>query len=78
MAAQQAISTAKLRKKVGRRVPVIVDESAGRTAKGRSLWDAPEIDGAVHLEGRLPIRAGEIVTARIDRSDAYDLFGQVV
>ena len=78
MAAQQAISTAQLRKKVGRRIPVIVDESAGRTAKGRSIWDAPEIDGAVHLESRLPIRAGEIVTARIERSDAYDLFGQVV
>ena len=77
MQAQQAISTARLRQKVGRRVPVIVDETAGRSAKGRSIWDAPEIDGAVHLQGRLPIRAGEIVTAKIERSDAYDLFGTV-
>jgi ribosomal protein S12 methylthiotransferase len=41
------------------------------------MWDAPDIDGAVHLNSRLPIRAGDIVTARIERSDAYDLHGQV-
>ncbi len=77
MKTQQAISAKRLAKKVGRRVPVIVDETSGRTAKGRTMWDAPEIDGSVHLTGRLPIRAGEIVTARIERSDAYDLFAQV-
>ena len=78
MQAQQPISAARQRRKVGRRVQVIVDETSGRSAKGRSMWDAPEIDGSVHLTGRLPIRAGEIVTARIDRAEAYDLHGQVV
>ena len=78
MRAQQEISAGKLKRKVGRRFPVLVDETAGRTAKGRSPADAPEIDGAVHLQSRLPIRAGEIVTARIERADAYDLHGQVV
>ena len=77
MQAQQAISARKLRQKVGSRIKVIVDESAGRTAKGRSMADAPEIDGTVHIESRLPIRAGDIVTVRVDRADAYDLFGQV-
>jgi len=78
MQTQQAISTARLRRKVGRRISVLVDESSGRSARGRSAADAPEIDGSVHLQGRLPIRAGELVTAKIERSDAYDLFGQVV
>jgi ribosomal protein S12 methylthiotransferase len=78
MAAQQEISAKKLKAKVGRRVPVVVDDTAGTTAKGRTRWDAPEIDGAVHLQARRPIRAGDIVTARIDRSDAYDLFATVV
>ena len=78
MKAQQSSSARALARKVGRRVPVIVDEASGRTAKGRTVWDAPEIDGTVHLTGRLPIRAGEIVTAKIERTDAYDLFGQVV
>jgi ribosomal protein S12 methylthiotransferase len=78
MQTQQAISARNLQKKVGRRVPVIVDASTGKSARGRSIWDAPEIDGAVHLTSRLPIRVGEIITAKIDASDAYDLRGQVV
>jgi ribosomal protein S12 methylthiotransferase len=77
MARQQAISAARLRRKVGTRIQVIVDESVGRTAKGRSAADAPEIDGSVHLNSRLPIRAGDIVTARVERADAYDLHAQV-
>jgi ribosomal protein S12 methylthiotransferase len=77
MKVQQAISTANLRRKVGQRVSVIVDETHGKTARGRTIWDAPEIDGAVHLTAKLPIRAGEVVTARIERSDAYDLHGRV-
>ena len=78
MQAQQRISARNLQKRVGRRIRVIVDETSGRTAKGRSVWDAPEIDGVVHLSGRLPIRSGEIVTVKVDRADAYDLYGQVV
>ena len=78
MQAQQTISARNLQKKVGQRVRVIVDESTGKSAKGRSSADAPEIDGAVHLTGRLPIRVGDIVTVKVDRADAYDLHGQVV
>ena len=77
MQTQQAISAKQLQKKVGRRVPVLVDESAGTSATGRSMWDAPDIDGSVHLTSRKPIRAGEIVTARINQADEYDLFGLV-
>src|SRR3984893_17176830 len=36
MRAQQEISARKLKAKIGRRLPILVDESAGRTAKGRS------------------------------------------
>jgi ribosomal protein S12 methylthiotransferase len=78
MATQQEISVRILKARVGRRVQAIVDESTGLNAKGRTKWDAPEIDGVVHLASRRPIRAGEIVTARIDRSDEYDLFGTIV
>ena len=41
---------------------------------GRSKGDSPQIDGAVHIATRRPLRAGDIVTVRIDRSDAYDLW----
>ena len=78
MARQQAVSARRLKGRVGRRVKVLVDSSAGLTATGRGPWDAPEIDGTIRLTGRRPIRAGEFVTAKIDRADAYDLFGTVV
>ena len=78
MARQQAISASLLKKKIGRRLPVIIDEANGISARGRSQFDAPEIDGAVHISARRPLRTGDIVTVKIDRSDAYDLFGQAV
>ena len=77
MAHQQGISTKLLQRRVGKRIPVIIDEANGTVAKGRSKWDAPEIDGAVHLQSRRPMRVGDIVTARIERADAYDLWGTV-
>ena len=76
MARQQKISANLLKKKVGKRLPVIIDEANGTAAKGRSRYDAPEIDGAVHVQSRRPLRVGDIVTVKIDEADAYDLYGQ--
>jgi ribosomal protein S12 methylthiotransferase len=77
MQRQQAISARRLRRKIGTRQQVIVDEAGPTGGKGRSKGDAPEIDGAVHLASRRPLRVGEIVTAKIERADAYDLYGTV-
>jgi ribosomal protein S12 methylthiotransferase len=78
MARQQAVSARRLKARVGKRVKVLVDSANGLTATGRGPWDAPEIDGTIRLTGRRPIRAGEFVTAKIERADAYDLYGTVV
>lgn len=78
MAHQQDISAKKLKSKVGRHMPVIIDATNGLVAKGRSKADAPEIDGAVHVSSRRPLRIGDIISVKIDRSDAYDLFGTAV
>jgi ribosomal protein S12 methylthiotransferase len=75
MLRQQAISARKLKAKVGRRLPVIVDEGGAHSAKGRTKGDAPQIDGTVHISTRRPLRAGDIVTVKVDRADAYDLWG---
>lgn len=77
MAHQQGISAKLLQRRVGKRIPVLIDEANGTVAKGRSKWDAPEIDGSVHLTSRRPMRVGDIVTAKIERADAYDLWGTV-
>ena len=49
MARQQKISARRLKRKVGTRQQVIIDEVGPTVAKGRSKADAPEIDGAVYL-----------------------------
>jgi ribosomal protein S12 methylthiotransferase len=78
MAHQQTISQRRLKRKVGRREKVIIDEVGPDGAKGRSKADAPQIDGTVHVTSRRPLRVGEIATVRIERTDAYDLHGAVV
>jgi ribosomal protein S12 methylthiotransferase len=78
METQQAISAKRLKAKVGARLPVIIDEPGGPLAKGRSKYDAPEIDGSVFVSSRRPLRAGDIVTVKVERADAYDLHGSAV
>ena len=78
MAHQQAISQKRLKRRIGKREKVIIDEVGPTGAKGRSKGDAPQIDGTVHLTSRRPLRIGEIATVWIERTDAYDLHGAVV
>jgi ribosomal protein S12 methylthiotransferase len=78
MERQQAVSARRLASRVGRRIKVIVDEPGPTVSKGRSQWDAPEIDGNVYVASRRPLRMGDIVTVKIERADAYDLHGVAV
>jgi ribosomal protein S12 methylthiotransferase len=77
MAHQQTISAQRLKKKVGTRQQIIIDEVGPSVATGRSKGYAPEIDGAVYVSSSRPLRQGEIVTAKIERADEYDLHGVV-
>jgi ribosomal protein S12 methylthiotransferase len=78
MQAQHAISSKRLKRKAGKRLKVIIDEVGATVANGRSEGDAPEIDGLVHVASRRPLRVGEIATVKIERADAYDLYGTAV
>ncbi len=78
MARQQVVSAKRLASRVGRRIKVLIDEPGPTVAKGRSQWDAPEIDGNVYVTSRRPLRAGDVVTVKIERADAYDLHGTAV
>ncbi len=78
MEACQKISARKLKDKIGKRLPVIVDQAGPREAVGRSKGDAPEIDGKIHIASRRPLRQGDIVTVKIARAGAYDLHGTAV
>lgn len=77
MAVQQEISAARLHAKIGRTIPVIIDEVDGEGgADGRSMGDAPEIDGRVLLRD-VPdgIAAGDVLSILIEDADEYDLYG---
>jgi ribosomal protein S12 methylthiotransferase len=80
----EAISAAKLAAKVGRVLPVIInevgepDEDGDIGATGRSQADAPEIDGNVFLRDvSSTLAPGDIVEVLVEDADAHDLFGVV-
>ncbi len=70
MQAQARISAARLARKRGRVERVLVDAPG----LGRSMADAPEIDGVVHFEGG---RVGEFADVLVERSDEHDLYGRL-
>ena len=71
-----SISVKRLRAKVGRHVPVLIDEGGARGGIGRTAGDAYQIDGKVHVASHRPLRSGDLVTVKVTGSDAYDLFAQ--
>ncbi|MEL7446673.1 MAG: 30S ribosomal protein S12 methylthiotransferase RimO, partial [Pseudomonadota bacterium] len=85
MEVTERISTAKLRSKIGKTIPVIIDEvgepdeDGDVGATGRSQADAPEIDGQVLLrDAPVSLAPGDIISAKIEDADAHDLFGYIV
>jgi ribosomal protein S12 methylthiotransferase len=75
MAAAERISRAKLKKKVGRTLDVLVDQVRGDgLAIARSKADAPEIDGKVFVTPGHALRPGDLVKVKVDRAEAFDLY----
>ena len=74
MGAQEAISAARLRAKIGRTMTVLVDEVRSDGAVARSAADAPEIDGLVYIENGKRLRSGEFAQVRVTRADTHDLW----
>jgi ribosomal protein S12 methylthiotransferase len=77
MAVQAEISAAKLQRKVGRTIKVLVDEIDADGAWGRSSADAPEIDGAVRIDDGQLLKPGQFVDVLVEEADAHDLYGRL-
>jgi len=81
MAVQEEISAARLSRWVGRRIQVLIDDVDPEQGMliGRTMADAPEIDGIVRIfpdpNSRHPVPAqiGEFATVDVVDSDAHDL-----
>ena len=80
MAKAEKISIQRLAKKVGKRVQVLIDRIDESGGVGRTIGDAPEIDGLVRV---LPpskpskrYRVGEIIRATVISSQGHDLIAE--
>jgi ribosomal protein S12 methylthiotransferase len=78
MTAQAAISTAKLRQRIGQRMTVLVDEIIDEGVIARSYADAPEIDGVVLIKDAEKARAGDFLEVEITAADEHDLYARPV
>lgn len=77
MSAQQEISRRHNAALMGTTLEVLIDEKEGGRYLGRSRFDAPEVDGSVFVTSRRPLKAGDIVTARVTDTLEYDLCAEV-
>jgi ribosomal protein S12 methylthiotransferase len=80
MAKAEQISIKRLAKKVGKRIQVLIDRVDDSGGIGRTIGDAPEIDGLVRV---LPpskpskrYRAGDIIRATVISSQGHDLIAE--
>jgi ribosomal protein S12 methylthiotransferase len=85
MAVAEEVSVAKLSRRLGATMQVLVDSAPALGRKGgvgRSYADAPEIDGTVRLlppqKASRTLKVGEFTRARIVGVDGHDLIGEVV
>ncbi|SEQ27960.1 ribosomal protein S12 methylthiotransferase [Solimonas aquatica] len=78
MEKQQAISAARLQRKIGQTIEVLVDEVHEDAASvARSAADAPEIDGKVYIQGKLRPLPGQRLKVKVVDADEYDLFAKL-
>ena len=77
MALQEGISAARLKRRIGRTLTVLVDAVTTKGAIARSSADAPDIDGIVHVAPQATLKAGEFARVKIAASDTHDLKGAV-
>jgi ribosomal protein S12 methylthiotransferase len=82
MAVAETVSAAKLQRRIGATMQVLVDQASALGRKGgvaRSYADAPEIDGTVKLlspeKASKTLKVGEFTRARIVGTQGHDLVG---
>jgi ribosomal protein S12 methylthiotransferase len=73
MAVQAEISAAKLQRKIGRTLQVLVDAAGAEGAVARSAADAPEIDGSVLITDGQKLKPGQFVEVLIEGAGEHDL-----
>lgn len=88
MRAQQEISRSFQERLIGRTLPVLIDEEGAKPPRqkgegrdfylGRTEYDAPEVDGVVHVYSGKKLKPGDMVNVKITDAYEYDLAGESV
>ena len=80
MELQESISTALNAEKVGKVFKTLIDRKEGGYFIGRTEFDSPEVDNEVLIEANDAqyLSPGSFVQVRIERAEAFDLFGTPV
>ena len=79
MEIQAGISRDKLAGRVGQEMPVLVDEVQAERIVARGAGDAPEIDGAVIIEGEWEdVVPGDFIEVVVTGYDEHDLYAEPV
>lgn len=76
---QQKISTELMYQRVGQEIEVVIEEPvAGESIfVGRSVYDAPDIDGVVYVHTERMLKIGQFVKVKITDAMEYDLIGEM-
>ncbi|GAB2544533.1 30S ribosomal protein S12 methylthiotransferase RimO [Rhodanobacter koreensis] len=77
MAVQAEISAAKLQRKIGRTITVLVDEAGADGTVARSAADAPEIDGTVLIADGQTLKPGQFVDVVVEAASEHDLHARL-
>lgn len=83
MAIQAKISEENDRALIGTTTEVLIEEilkdkKGFVQAKGRAIFQAPEVDGNIYVEGSKDILPGDFIKVRITDGYAYDLIGEKI
>jgi len=73
---QAAISVAKLQRRIGQHLTVLIDEVTDEGVVARSAADAPEIDGVVFVKNAEGARPGEFIEVVVGDADEHDLYAE--
>lgn len=76
---QHGISFSKNQELIGRELEIIIDSPDPENKNqmlGRTIWDAPEIDQIVYVDG--DYEAGTIVKLKIDDAGPYELYASAI